>query len=558
MDAKTEVPEIKLSKVGKDRERKKGGAGWLGQGAGNSGFAGAVGGSGEAGSAFLSFFENAFGRSLAALLPKLLIGGMVGCMGLGALAVGKAVKAAGQRNVAGASQKPKTFAAKEAKPEASAGIQKTDAVQNGMMAFGSLDGKTQAERDAEAAAAKAAADKAAADQAKASAPPPEQPDAKAAPAGPMDPAAMAAAAAKGAGAEKDGKKEGEGKKGFGSFSSQLGGAAHGASLSSGFGFGKSMDGAGRLGGSRSFGNMHATDSRTSSQLARGVNPGSGRARRQLGLATQLSNAASRSGNAETMAQNAQNAFQAPVGGNEAITGGGAGTNGAGGGGSGGGSNPSLSGDTGSYVPDDCGALFPDGGYVSTGSGGCACPPGMDGDGKKCSSVSSGNATPGQSILDIAKMLIIIASICLLLAMILGLMANALDSWFGIGEAVRAVAHALCAIAMVCAGIATLLGISLWAMGGSMEGQGQMYTILGGIMTAGAAIAYMGTSDTSEDSTESANQAATQDTASQADQDALDHAYMQGFQDGMNAGNPSEGTLISGPDPIPGGGGPTYA
>ncbi|MBI3551533.1 MAG: hypothetical protein HY077_03375 [Elusimicrobia bacterium] len=494
MPTTSEVPEIKLSKVGDDRKRRKGGGVALpgAGGTGSSGFSGAVGGTVARAGARGAFtmLEGVFGKGMAALLPKILTVAMVSCLGYGAFAVGQALKAA--QNHKPVAAKPKAFASKPA-PEVrsdggSADLMRTQGTQDSLrMVGGGLYGDASATQ----AAAQAATDAKAKSDA-ASATPPEQPNAPAAPAG-MDPAAMAAAAAKAAGGgDKDGKDAKKDAKGFGAFSSQLGGGSSGGAGLTGFGIGQKMEGAGKLGGLDRFA-IARGETRATSPLGRVVNPGLGRARRQLGTAAQLSQAATRSRVNETASQNALNAFQSPMGGDSAITGGGAGTSGAGsggasgaastnpgGGGGGGQSNPSLGG--GGNGMDMCDAIFPDGGYINSSAGGCVCPPGQDSNGGSCAAVAHKNAAPWQGMSDIAKWLLLIAGALLMLAFIIGLLAKSSTVIPLIGGTWYALAKYMCYLAMILAGIATLIGISMAIMGGQAQTLGIVYTISGAITT----------------------------------------------------------------------------
>ncbi len=502
-----DIPNLKLAKVGKDREKKRGGAAWLSGSASRGGFSAALGGQGG-GSGFLAFLENALGARFALLLPKLLVAMLISSLGAGALVVGKSVKSAAQKNIV-ALATPKPFL-----PKAAAGPKYNSSEQTGVadgrgsvgMISESYDGKTQAQRDADAAAAaKAQADAAAAAKAKAdvdakaSVAPPEQANALAG-APNIDPNALAAAAGAGAG--------GKGGKGFGAFSTSLGGATSGAGLSGNFGFAKPMasglGGGNKIGNSTALPSMRASSSKTGSSLGRLKNPGRGLAKAQLGRAAQLSGAASRSSVPETMSQNASNAFHPPISGSDqAISGSGAGTGGAGtgassgptqsgggGGGGGGQGNPSLGGGgAGTNTQDICDSIFPDGGFVNGSGGGCVCPPGQDSQGgNKCSSVHSDNATPWQGMVDMAKILIILATILLAAAALMALLADAQEAIFGTGTLTwRQLSIWLAGIAAVLAGIATLIGISILMQGGQAEAQGTILTICGGLLTASAAV-----------------------------------------------------------------------
>ncbi len=537
MPQSVEIPKLKLAKVGKRRERKKGGAAWLGGGAGGPGFSGAVGGGaagaaggmfGGSGSAIVDLLEVIMGRGLATVFCKALVVALVAGLGVGAVSVGRALKAIAERPAAKAAVFIPKTAPVDPKYDGGMGDLLNSGKGNSLrlasrgqaegaqgsvgMVSGTPDGKTQGERDAEAAASAAAARAAEAEAA----------------------AKRAEASAKLAEASQKSSAEGSGQEGlkgaphlnagaFGAFGASLGKGSQGGSpygysspqniFDSGkagaAGSGPSAKGSsGRLGKIAPL-SARASSGRVKSPLAHANDPGRGLARSQLGRASQLSGAAINSPVPETMSQNGQNAFQSPMGGGSAITGGGAGTTGGGasssssnpggGGGVGGGtspggggggssgagqSNPTLGAGGGTVGQptrfDTCDAIFPDGGYINGGSGGCVCPPGQDNKGSgKCGAVKSSNAAPWQALSDMAKMLLLIATVLLTLATIMGMTKL---------PALYAVAKYMCYIAAVLAGIVTMLGISMIAMGGGGEKQGLIYTISGGILTVLALIA----------------------------------------------------------------------
>ncbi len=507
MPTNTDVPEVKLAKVNQDRERKKGGVALPGgTGSGAAGVEGVSGSVATAsfragGSGILSTVEGVFGKSLAALLPKIMVMAMVSCLGYGAVSVGRALRVAAEiRNKQG-EVKPKAFAAKPAanvRTDGVSGVVSTQGTQDSLrMVGGGLYGDPNAQAAAQAAAdAKAKNDAAA---------PADQPNAAAAPAGgpanPMDPSAMAAAAVAGASGKSD-KKDGAGQKGFGAFSGQLGGGG-----SSGHSFGANTSlAANQGGGVKGFGPGGAGVSRMSSPMAHaGGGMGRGLGIKQLAAAASMSRAAARSGVPETMSANGTSAFQPGVGSDSAITGGGAGTGAgsgsgstqastpsgsSGGAGSAGGGNPSLSGDGAGVKNDNCSLLFPNGNFVNSTDGGCVCPGGQDSSGSgQCSTPGHSNAAPWQKMSDMAKWLLIAAGALLLIASLIGYLARSggaltMATWYPI-------AKYMCYIAMVMAGIATLLGISMAIMGGGAETQGIIYAIGGAITTACAYMAADG-------------------------------------------------------------------
>lgn len=462
MSSQVEIPNFKLAKVGQKKERKGGGIPWLfgGKGAGGALVSGA-------------------GSGVVTTAAKVLLAVLIASMGGGAYMVGKSLA---PQNVA---KKPKAFAGvkeKEAKYAAAdlAKVKKTEAAPSGLaLVSGSLDGKTPEQRAAEAAAAEAAAKAQAEADAKAAAEAAakEQPTAAGVPAG-MDPAALAAAAAGGADKDKD-KKEGPFGSRFGKMASALGAGgssalAGGAGLSGGVG--RSFDG-GRLGSNlgiaRSFSGGPRVG-RTSAGSARASGfGGRGLAARQLAAANQLSNQARR-GADETRASNASAAFDNNPGGN-AVTGGGAGS----------GSNPANSvlsdppsnpGGGGSSGPtegsesgfDEC-----TGGQINSSEGGCIDPPKPKGT----------DATPWKMMIQLAKILAIIGTICLLIAAAIALIAGKAD-FTGIAFTI---AQILGGIAAFCGIIVTFLGIMIAAMGQSW--QGILITVGGlGLSIGGAIVA----------------------------------------------------------------------
>lgn len=501
MDTAT-IPEIKLAKVGKDKEeRKKGGAAWLGEGAGKGVFTGATGGAGS-GSSVLSFLESVLGRQLAMLLPKLLVMAMIGVLGFGAVSVGRAVRAMGESKGKGAAPK-KAFATKAKDSDASVMVESQgrapqDSLNN---VVGSLDGKTQAERDAEAAAAAAAAAKAnAADAAGKGGPADAAPAAAAAgPAG-IDPAAMMAAGSAAAGAA--GKAEGTKKASFGGMNMGGTGSTGGTGGLSATGLAHGIANNSSLGGNLRKFSSDGRTGRANAALARPGGFGRGAGFRQLANASNLSAAARNSATPETASTLATNAFQQGTNPGNVVTGAGDGTGGAGatgssgangGGGSGGGGGgqqqPTYGGTGNSApTPDMCDTIFPNGGFVGSAGGGCVCPPGQDSNGSTCTAVKAKNMTPGQPLEKAAQTLLKIAEVMLMISMIIATIYWALYGaqvapWVAaLLRFLQGINAYIAGIATMLAGVCTLMGASLIAMGGEAGKNGAQLTAVSAAVT----------------------------------------------------------------------------
>ena len=172
-----DVPKMRLAKVGRDRERKRGGAGWFGGRGAGSGLRGAFGGigggaeagaggffgAGGAGGIFAGdFFAGNFmgtGMSLGKLLLALLLGGGAS---VGAWEIGNSLAASsrGDDKSAGA----RIFADKGAQKYGdTSGVIKQDSSIPNSLGYVNNDGLTDEQRAAKKAAEDAAAAKAAAD-----------------------------------------------------------------------------------------------------------------------------------------------------------------------------------------------------------------------------------------------------------------------------------------------------------------------------------------------------------------------------------------------------------
>ena len=204
-----DAPHMKLAKVGKDRDRKRGGAGWLSGARAGSGFSGAVGGAGAGMGGFMGT-----GMSLAKILMVLLVtaGVSAGAWKMGGML---ANNSAADANTA----PPKVFADKDSGKYAdTSGVIKAENSIPNSLGYINNDGLTaeqRAKKAADDAAAAAAAAKAEADaKAKADAEAKAKADADA------KAAATADASAPAAGVPKIGLGSGK----FGSFSSAFGGS----------------------------------------------------------------------------------------------------------------------------------------------------------------------------------------------------------------------------------------------------------------------------------------------------------------------------------------------
>lgn len=431
MDAQQDVPRFKLAKVG--RRRKAAVAGLLGLFGGGGSSAGGVAG----------FLGSIGGKVMVTLL--------MGTLGVGAYNVGKVI-APPQARQAKVAVKPQPFAAELAQKGKEEAVQQpiqSARAQSGLgMVSGSLDGLTPAEREAQAKAAAEAQAKADA-EAKAK----EEEQAKASPQ--MDPGAMMAAMA---GKEKKDKDKEFARK-FGNLSKSVGtgSLAGGAGLSGGMGRGFDMPlqgGAGKLAamGSYRTRSVSAASPRSVVAGSRGR-----RAFNQAVKAGQYSKQATMS-KAEAGASKAYQAFNGET---AAGTSGGAGiTSGSALTGTGetatsvnpvGAGNISGGTDTG---PDDCAALFPDGTYTPSASGGCVKIPGASVD-------------PTDTYF---KWLGIIAMTSGILIMI----ASALSLWVYTKPYAMYIAWVVAALGA----IEALLGIILISMGRTIEGS--IFTGLGAV------------------------------------------------------------------------------
>jgi hypothetical protein len=355
--AVTDVPEMKLAKVGKGkRERKRGGAGWFGSKAG-SGFSGALGGSGAgaAGVFGAAGAEGALGfggMSLAKILLALLVGGGLSA---GAWQIGKCFS--GDQGGVGAPTK-KVFSDKGGQYADTSGVIKPENSLPNSLGYvsGSLDGMTPEERAKKATAAAEAARKAAeADEAARKAADEEEArkakDASPAGRSAVDPGALAGldAAQNGFGANRGGGRLGGGLSGLGGLNGGRGAMAGGSGLSGGinqsFGAGGQKGMGGSLASMRGGSKPTTT---TGSRAALGKSKAKGFAKRQLDNAFTQSRQAVTAGKTETAASGAAVPFDGTNSGGGTSIGGGPGvTSGSGGGhGTADGGTPANSGGSG--------------------------------------------------------------------------------------------------------------------------------------------------------------------------------------------------------------------
>lgn len=480
------APEIKLANVGAQRKKEKKRSGLPLWWAGPSGAA----------------FKGAMAKIVVALL--------VGTMGVGAHIAGRRDRPDPRDYTAKKGHQKLFNAHDEAAKQDYGNVTGLPGVQNPSadslsMVAQSMDGKTDAQRQAEAAATAAAAS--------ASAPAPTDGKA-AAPAAPnIDPAALMAAAGKDgkdADAAKEGKdgkfgkKIGELSKNFGGSSSGL--LAGGGGLSGGSG-GSFKPLAGGGGSMRSFSSGSGVP-RGAGQRSRGS---ARSAIGQLVKAAQLSNLA-RTQTGEQSATTAGAAFNGNPGGGSAILGNGAGmgggaaagtsgTAGSQGGGGGGGptSSPGIGGETGtSGQTSDCGIMGADVGQslVSNGYGGCV------------PDVNHTDVTPWSKWSQAAQIALAAGALLLALAQLVMMIEKSYPQ----AKWLRKVVYVLAFLALLCGLTALVAGFKIFSMGGQIEG---VMDMLGGtIMTVMAIKTMKDQSDQSDDidKKEEANKAKAQEMA----------------------------------------------
>ncbi|MFI5360637.1 MAG: hypothetical protein ACHQ49_01605 [Elusimicrobiota bacterium] len=358
-----DVPNMKLAKVGTGRERKRGGAGWLGGRGAGSGF-GALGGA-EAGAGAGGFLGT--GMSLAKILAVLLVSAGVSAGAWkagGMLAVSSATAGKGA---------PKVFADKDSGKYAdTSGVIKADHSIPNSLGYVNNDGLTDEQRAANKAAADEAARKAAEEaQRKA------DEDAKNKALADAKAAAAAAPAAPAEAANSDSLKKGLTPGKFGGFSSSFGGG-HGGGLSGGAGLSggisRNFGSSGDLGPKGQKGNLSAFAPAkvASARAGAGGHSASGKnAFGQLANTAATTRGASGTAQTETAATKAGSPFDGSNPGGSSIAGPGLGNGGATGPADGGGSvNPGGGGGSNGGPTTPAGPACTQAGYQPDINGNC--------------------------------------------------------------------------------------------------------------------------------------------------------------------------------------------
>ena len=392
-----DVPHMKLAKVGKGRERKRGGAGWLNGARSGSGFSGALGGAGAGGG--LGGFMGT-GMSLAKLLMVLLVSGGISA---GAWEIGSHLAANSASD--GKAAAPKLFADKDSQKYAdTSGVIKAENSIPNSLGYINNDGMTAEQR----AAKKAADDAAAAAAAKAAADAQAKADADAKAKADADAKAAATADASAPGGAKDVPKMGLGSGKFGSFSSGFGssgGLSGGAGLSGGIArnFG-GMDG---LGGKGQKGGLGAFSGANKVATIKAPMPSARRSTAKGFLAplqsvANQSNAARAAGSNEAASAGASQPFDNNAGKGTAISG------------------PGLGNGTQTGPSDGGGSLNPGGGSGGgpiSSPGNCANGQTIDSSGN-CQNINTPNGVNGapyQGLIDAVLALMTIVTILLIMA-----------------------------------------------------------------------------------------------------------------------------------------------
>ncbi len=450
--ATMEIPNFKLAKVGKDRERRRGAAGWLngGRGAGSA-FGGATGGFGAGG--LLGAEGGLFGLS-AGLTKALLILLSSAAICAGAWQYGKMMSAKYNADQAGSGKK--VFADKSASgkyDDLSGVIKEGNSIPNSLgYVSGSMDGLTPEERAKKAAEAEAARKAAEEVQKKADEEAAKQ-AAATPPSSPVDVNALAQAA---------NAKAGLGSGKFGQFASGFGGGGGGLSGGSGLsgGIGRNFGGASDMGSKAKSGAMSAfrTPARASSVSAsRAPVPKSnakGFAKRQLANAITQSSQATAAGQGETAATSAAAPFDNNPGAGNAISGPGVGN--TAGGTPGTGSTPNTTNPSGSSTSN------------GSGSSGASCQSGYavdaNGNCQQVATSGSKNSASYQGLIDTAKILMAVVAVLALIAIIL-------DKLGYLAAVAAYIKYVIMAIGAVIMG----LGVAILAQSGDM--------MIGGIVTA---------------------------------------------------------------------------
>jgi len=438
-----DVPTFKLAKVGKDRDRKRGGAAWFNGGRGVGGLGGLGAGSEGAGGMFANLFG---GMSLAKGALALLITGLLSA---GAWQFGRMF------SPTSAPKGGKLFADKSSQKysDTSDVVKGDNSIPNSLgYVSGSLDGMTPEER-AKKAAEEEAARKAAEDAAKKKA----EEDAAAAAAADKDKAPADATAGAAVGGSGAGMPSNPFSSHFGGLSNGLSG---GAGLSGGIGQGFGGMGGGGLGSKGVNGNLSAMKApaaaATSRAAARPMTAASGK-NLAFGQLKQASSA-SRSAAATSGDASAATASQPFDGGSNAggtsIDGPGVGSGATSGSGVGGGANSPGDGPTGG------------------GGGSTSCADGQETTANGCETVNTPSGSNAeQSVTTMVEMAEAMMVLLAILAAIV-LITEGKGPLAFIAQAMKA--------------IMVVMGIIIAGLGAAILMQGD--TITGGIVTAvGAAV-----------------------------------------------------------------------
>lgn len=448
--AVTDIPSFKLAKVGKGRERKRGGAAWFGARGASSGFGGALGASGAG--------AGAAGLGLAKTIVSLLI---AAGLSAGAWQFGKSF------SDTSAKAKPavkKVFGAKDGPQQYAdtSGVIKTETSIPNSMGYvsGSMDGLTPEERakkaaEAEAArAAEEAAAKKAADE--------ESKKEAASPASniPVDPATIASAndPKKGLSAGKFGK--------LGSSFGGGGGLSGGSGLSGGinrnFGGASAMGPTkGNNGSMSAFRNAGKPGYTSAGRAVAGKSKAKGFAKRQLDNAFAQSRQAMSAGKTENAAATAASAFDNNPGQGNVIAG------------------PGLNNGARTGTADGGIAATNPSGGGPLDTGGAACSPGMAPDiNGNCQTIHTNHPKNGASyqwMIDAVKGLLIAVAALATIYMALEYILIG-TSWTFIGPAT------ILSAMNVIANMILALGVAIAGLGAMIMSASGDYT-MGGIVTA---------------------------------------------------------------------------
>jgi len=452
--ATVEIPNFKLAKVGKDRDRKRGG-GWLsgGRGAG-SGFSGAVGGSGAGGGVGL------FG--LGAGATKALITVLVSTLACaGAWQYGKMMSA--KYSVDQKGGRAKVFDSKSGpqKYDDLSGVVKADnSIPNSLgYVSGSTDGLTPEERAKKAAEAEAARKAEEEAKKKAEEEANKQPETPAS--APVDPNAVAEA-----GAAKKGLTAGKFGQ-LGSFNNTGGGLSGGSGLSGGinrnFGGASGLTPKAQNGSLASFRNQSKPASAGAPHAMASKSRAKGFAKRQLDNAFTQSRQAMSAGKTESAATGAAAPFDNNPGEGNVIAGPGVGS----------GSKSGTAESGNSLNPTNGGGPLNDNGGAACASADYA--PDQNGVCQKIKTNGPKNGAPYQGLIEMAKMLMMLTAVFAGLVLI----------FKGKGPWGEMIADAFSAIIATIGAIEIALGIAILAMSGGDKVIGGI-TMAVGALTVGSA------------------------------------------------------------------------